>query len=105
MNGRCVQYDDQLLNFKPNDEELLQSARIQYGNIHPMLDYSLSSVCSTGSVERYKAALVRYVSRLEFDYHFMNWTRWTHCVTFFPRSGLLKDSKNLVAMTTNESSV
>lgn len=105
VDERCVHYDDQLSNFKTIDEELLQNVRIPYGNIHPMVDKSVENVCSTGSVERYKAALVHFVSKLELDFIILGMGQDGHTASLFPKSGLLKDNENLVAMTTNESSV
>lgn len=63
-----MQYNDQLSNFTLIDEDLLQNVKIPYGYIHPMINYSVDNVCSTGSVERYESALVHYVYKLERDF-------------------------------------
>lgn len=70
-----------------------------------MLDYSFNSVCSTGSFERYKTALVRHVFRLELYFIILGMGKDEHSASLFSKSGLLKDNENSVAMTTNESSV
>lgn len=52
-----------------------------------------------------KTALVRHVFRLELDFIILGMGQGEHSASLFSKSGLLKDSENSVAMTTNESIV
>lgn len=105
VDERCVPYGDPQSNFRPIDEELLQSVPIPYCNLHPMLDYSLAVVCSNTTVERYQDQLTRGVPGLELDLVILGLGQDGHTASLFPRSPLLKDTQNLVAMTTYESSL
>lgn len=61
-----------------------------------MLDYSFSSVCSSGSFKRYKTALVRYIFRLELDFIILGLGQDEHSASLFPKLGLLKDREYLL---------